>query len=479
VADAPCIVWFRHDLRLSDNRALDAAVARGGPVVPLFVWAPQEAGRWPPGAASRWWLHHSLEALQQRLADVGSPLIVRGGASLDVLESVARETGADAVYWNRDYEPELAARDRAVEEELARGGIDARTFNSRLLFEPWEVATGAGDPYRVFTPFWKACRARPEPERPLPAPRALTAPVEAPESISVADLELLPKIDWTRGIRASWRPGEYEASRRLGEFVGARLEEYSRSRDIPGFEGTSRLSPHLHFGELGPRQVWHAVRSAQAATGESKSAEKYLAEIGWREFAFHLLHHYPSLPDTPLRESFNSFPWRVDRKGLRAWQRGRTGFPIVDAGMRELWSTGWMHNRVRMIVASFLVKDLMIPWQKGAEWFWDTLVDADLASNTQGWQWTAGCGADAAPYFRVFNPVTQGRKFDPEGAYVRRWVPELEKLPSRFVHEPWAAPDEVLERAGVRLGRHYPRPLVDHALARQRALDAFAALPGR
>lgn len=432
------IVWFRLDLRLTDNPALEAARLRGGPIIPVFIWAPEEEHPWSPGAASRWWLHHSLAALDADLRARGSRLILRRGPSLQTLQALLRETGAEAVYWNRRYEPALIARDTQI-----KAALSAQSFNSALLVEPWEMKT-----YRVFTPFWRAVLAKGiSVDRIPPAPRNLPTPANWPKSLPLEELELLPKIDWAAGLRAAWQPGEAGAQEQLRRFVKAAVTRYTAERDRPDLPATSRLSPHLHFGEIGPRQVWAAVAPIADSSGWG-----FLRQLGWREFAHHLLYHFPHTTDQPMRPEFEQFPWQTDPERLRAWQRGRTGFPLVDAGMRELWTTGWMHNRVRMVVASFLVKDLLIPWQEGARWFWDTLVDADLANNTLGWQWTAGCGADAAPYFRVFNPASQAEKFDPHGEYVRRWVPEA------------GTPD-------------YPLPIVDHDEARRRALQAFERLP--
>ncbi len=473
------LLWFRLDLRLTDNPALEAARQRGGPVVPVFVWAPEEEGDWPPGGASRWWLHRSLAALAGDLETRGARLLIRRGPSLASLRQLARETGADAVYWNRRYEPALIARDTAVKEALRADGLRAESFNSALLFEPWTVTNQTGKPFQVFTPFWRHCLAREDPPAPTPAPRRLPGPARAPRSEPLAALELEPTIDWASGLRAAWQPGEAGAAANLRRFLDHAFEQYGEDRNRPDRPGTSRLSPHLHFGEIGPRQVWQALKRHAAQRGWPVTRwrnTQFLAEIGWREFAYHLLYHFPHTPTRPLRAEFARFPWRKEAAWLRAWQRGRTGYPIVDAGMRELWATGWMHNRVRMITASFLVKDLLVDWCAGARWFWDTLVDADLASNTLGWQWTAGCGADAAPYFRIFNPVTQGQKFDPQGDYVRRWVPELARLPTEWIHRPWEAPDEVLRAGGVELGRTYPRPIVSHAIAREVALEALAKI---
>lgn len=470
----PVIVWFRQDLRLTDNPALGAAAQGGRPIVPVYIRDDDAAGRWAPGGAARWWLHGSLESLAAALAGKGASLVLRSGPAADVLQALVAETRASAVYWNRCYEPFAVARDGKIKAALAARGIDAQSFNAALLFEPWTVRTRSGGPHRVFTPFWRACLARPEPARPLPAPTRLASPAGTIRSERLEDWSLRPtRPDWAGGFRATWSPGEAGARARLDAFLASGVSEYKNARDFPGRQGTSRLSPHLHWGEIGPRQVWHAVR---AAAGADAGAETLLTELGWREFSASLLHHFPALPEEPLRPEFARFAWAPDRRALSAWQRGRTGYPIVDAGLRELWATGWMHNRVRMIAASFLVKHLLQPWQDGAAWFWDTLVDADLASNAAGWQWVAGCGADAAPFFRIFNPVLQGEKFDPAGAYVRRWVPELARLPDAVLHKPWTAPAGVLADAGVALGRTYPRPVVEHGAARARALAAFAAL---
>lgn len=473
------LVWFRLDLRLADNPALCAAVAAGAPVVPVYIFAPGEEGSWQPGGASRWWLHRSLIELQRSLAARGSQLCIRASEdSLETLKTLIRECGATRVVWNRRYEPAIRTRDEKVKQALRARGIEAESYPSALLHEPWSVKTRSGGPFQVFTPFWRQCQSIGSPAELLPAPRALRALDVQPYSQSIDSLALTPRIDWTTGLAAAWVPGERGAHARLGRFLHAPLEDYSSRRNEPAEAGTSRLSPHLHFGEIGPRQIFHALRRSAEERGQHSSwrDSQFLTEIGWREFAYHLLYHFPHTPEHPLRASFARFPWRSSATALRAWQRGATGYPIVDAGMRELWSTGWMHNRVRMIAASFLVKDLLLPWSEGARWFWDTLVDADLASNTLGWQWVAGCGADAAPYFRVFNPVTQGERFDPGGSYVRRWVPEISCLTDRWVHRPWEAPAADLYAAGVRLGVTYPHPLVDHEAARRGALGAFASL---
>ena len=450
------VVWFRQDLRLRDNPALAAAAARG-PVLPVFILDDVTPGPWRWGAASRWWLHHSLAALRR---DIGQLTLLRGDAR-EVLPAWIRRTGATAVHWNRCYEPFAIARDTALKAALQADGIDVHSHNGSLLREPWEVATADGGPFRVYTPFWRACMAGRVAD-PLPVP-PLAIDRSAPAGDALEDWSLQPvKPNWAAGWERFWQPGEAGALARLEDFIADNLAEYEGLRDWPGLDMTSRLSPHLHWGEISPRQVWTRVGTASRVLGCEDSVDKFFAEIGWREFAHHLLYHFPQLPERNWRSAFDAYPWRNDRDDLTAWQRGRTGYPLVDAGMRELWQTGWMHNRVRMVAASFLVKHLRIDWRIGEAWFWDTLVDADLANNAAGWQWVAGSGADAAPYFRIFNPVTQGRKFDPHGDYVRRWCPELAHLPDERHPCAVRGPARDLGGAGVELGRTYPRPIVDH-----------------
>ena len=465
------LVWFRRDLRLEDNPALLAAIESGCPVIPVYILDADGEGAWPPGGASRWWLHQSLAALGAALRRRGSALVLRRGGSAAVLRALAAETGARMIFWNRGLEPAALSRDRAVQRELADLPIEISRFNASLLFEPDAVANSSGSPFRVFTPFWRHCLTLPVTPPGPPTPGRWAGPQTWPRSLPLAELKLEPRLGWTAGLAESWEPGEAGALVRLRTFAAGRAAGYAEGRDLPGESATSRLSPHLHFGEVGVRQVWKALGAARG-----RGPEVFRTEIGWREFALHLLHHFPHTPTAPLRPEFAAFPWRTDAVALGAWQRGATGYPIVDAGMRQLWRTGWMHNRVRMIVSSFLVKDLLLPWTAGAAWFWDTLVDADLAANTLGWQWSAGCGADAAPYFRIFNPVLQGRRFDPDGDYVRRWVPELSRLPADCIHDPWTASPETLRRAGVALGGNYPHPIVEHAAARKAALEAFASI---
>jgi deoxyribodipyrimidine photo-lyase len=468
------LVWLRRDLRLADQPALHAAVQRGAPVIPVFIHAPDEEAPWRPGSASNWWLHHSLARLSDALAERGSRLVLRRGGSRDLLLQLARETGADAVFWNRLYEPAAIRRDQMVKESLRAAGLAAESFNAALLNEPWKVRSGNGDPYKVFSPFWKASRQIGIDTPPLPEPDAVLAPGDGswPESEPLDSLGLLPEMCWEQGLAETWTPGEAGALERLRAFLDGPVRRYRDARDIPGQEGTSRLSPHLHFGEVSPRQIVRALRDAGLDL-DSGGAEHFVREIGWREFAHHLLFHFPHTAEEPLNPRFAGFPWREPGDDLAAWQRGETGIPIVDAGMRELWRTGWMHNRVRMIVASLLTKNLRLHWLHGARWFWDTLVDADLASNTLGWQWTAGCGADAAPYFRIFNPVLQGERFDPEGSYVRRYVPQLARVPDASLHAPWAHGRKTVDRS-LRVG--YPDPIVDLQQSREAALEAFGVI---
>lgn len=474
----PTLLWFRSDLRLEDNPALQAAARRGHPVIPVFIWDPETEAPWKPGAASRWWLHYSLKSLDQELRKRKSRLIVRSGKSRQTIESLVKETGSDAVYFNRRYEFSSRKLEETISRFLKKSGLKVESFNSNLLWEPWEIKTKTSTPFQVFTSFYKAALSHDKVQTLAKTP-AWVSPRAWPSSLKVEALKLLPKVDWASGLRKNWKPGSGGAKQNLKKFLAEALRNYSSHRDWPDTLGTSRLSPYLHFGEIGPRQIWQAAQEAvsrQTQRGMANSTEVYLKELTWREFAYHLLYHFPYTSDRPLREKFNKFPWKRNKRLLKAWQRGRTGYPLVDAGMRELWTTGWMHNRVRMVAASFLVKDLLIPWQEGAKWFWDTLVDADLANNSLGWQWTAGCGADAAPFFRIFNPVLQGRKFDPQGNYVKRWLPELEKLSPRWLHCPWEAPKDVLKAANVILGQDYPFPVVDHGQRRKDALGAFKRL---
>ncbi len=473
----PVLLWFRQDLRLADHAALTAALATGRPVIPVYIFDPESEAAWAPGGASRWWLHRSLEDLAAQLATLGAKLIFRAGESLSVLRALGEETGAREVHWQRRYEPDIIARDTRIKEALRSEGWAVASHAGALLHEPWTVQNKSGKPYQVFTPFWKHCLTLPEPPQPLPRPSEWPFSGKAtpwPSSLALSDLGLQPKIPWDAGLQAFWNVGERAAHSRLHAFAEAHFSAYSEDRNRPDLPHTSRLSPYLHHGELTPRQIWHYLAQTYAHQ-PAWQRSTFVTEVGWREFAHHLLFYFPETPQQPLRKEWLSFPTEMAPSLLQAWQKGQTGYPMVDAGMRELWHTGWMHNRVRMIVGSFLVKDLFLPWQSGADWFWDTLVDADLASNTLGWQWTAGCGADAAPYFRVFNPTTQGEKFDPHGAYIRKYLPELAKLPDSYIHRPHEAPAAILAHAGVVLGKTYSKPVVDHNEARKRALAAYAA----
>ncbi len=470
----PAIVWFREDLRLSDNPALAAALATGAPVVCIYVRETGMDGARELGGAAKWWLDKSLRALAADIEKTGGQLVLRTGRAEDVLGAVVRQTGAAAVFWNRRYgEPEKSA-DAALKASLKASGITVQSFNARLLMEPWELKTGAGGYYRVFTPFWRALQAAYHPPAPLAAPKKIKSVRIDSEEIGTWGLHP-SKPDWSAGMADAWSPGEAGAQTRLTAFLDGPVNGYAETRNRPDIEAsTSRLSPHLRLGEIGPAQIWRAVKAGlEPGRLDERSAMVFLSEIAWREFSYVLLNFHPELARQNYNPAFNRMPWRTDGTALRAWQRGQTGYPVVDAGMRQLWHTGWMHNRVRMIVASFLTKHLLLPWQAGEDWFWDTLVDADPAANAASWQWTAGSGADAAPYFRVFNPITQGSKFDETGGYVRTWCPELAGLPDKYLHSPFDAPDNVLRAAKVVLGKTYPKPAVEHSAGRQRALDAY------
>lgn len=474
------LVWFRDDLRIDDNPAIQAAAASSRPIECIYIHDTETIGHRPPGAAVLWWLDKSLRSLATSLEALGSSLTILVGPAASVLPEAVQRSGATAVYWNRRYAKAERETDAELKRSLRAAGCTVETFNAALLHEPWEITSKTGGPMKVFSPFWRTCLARGEPPIPLPAPMRLAgvAPADRLSGVAIDDLGLHPRNpDWSGGMQATWTPGEQGARERLRRFLDRSANGYAANRDRPDMPSTSMLSPFLRFGEISPRRIWHTTQHA-VADGKlgTRDAEKFLAEIGWREFSYHLLFHAEDLTRINVQGRFNAFPWRQDDTLLRRWQRGQTGYPVVDAGMRQLWQTGWMHNRVRMVVASFLVKHLLIDWRAGENWFWDTLVDADPANNPASWQWVAGSGADAAPYFRIFNPISQGTKFDPDGDYVRHYVPELARLPTEDLHAPWLASRETLSRAGVTLGVAYPFPVVDHAAARDRAMAAFQSL---
>jgi len=463
------IVWFRQDLRLADNPALIHACEKGK-IIPAFILDAHDR---QPGGASRWWLHHSLQALEESLGG----LVLRKGDPLSILQGLIDEFDVDCIVWNRGYEPHIVKRDTEIKSTLSENGIEVKSFRGSVVREPWEVQTGSGGPYKVYTPFWKANLAKGIPD-----------PVEGPSSIKLAsigdygdkleDWKLLPTSpNWAKDWNTFWTPGEAGALNRFKAFLGEGLEGYGELRNRPDLPNVSRLSPHIHHGEISPRQLCKlAYERADKSTKHSEDVKKFVAEIGWRDFANHLLFHFPKIPTENWKPAFDNYPWRESQEDLKKWQQGMTGYPMVDAGMRELWHTGYMHNRIRMLVGSFLVKHLQLHWSHGEAWFWDTLLDADMANNTSSWQWIAGSGADAAPYFRIFNPLTQGPKFDPNGDYVRKWCPELSKLPTKLIHAPHEAAPSDLTAAGVRLGETYPEPMVDHKQARERALEGYEAV---
>lgn len=469
---APTIFWFRNDLRLSDNPGFSQAVAEGT-VMPIFISEEESAEAFKMGAASRWWLHHSLEKLDRSLQ---RKLNFYRGNSLEVFKKLLERHRIQAVYWSRSYEPWALQQEQAVAQLLEQKNIPFQSFNASLLWEPCEVLKKDGKPYQVFTPFYvEALSGSAAIRKPLPAPTSMKLCRDQSNLDDLNSLALLSKIPWHHKLQSCWKAGEQEAQEQLKIFLQNGLEGYQQHRDFPAFSATSRLSPHLHFGEISPHQVRHTTQQA-ALKSFKKDADAFLREVAWREFSYYQLFHFPELPWKNFQSKFDPFPWGHNADLLRAWQQGKTGYPIIDAGMRELWQTGTMHNRVRMIVASFLTKNLLIDWRDGAAWFWDTLVDADLASNGLNWQWVAGCGVDAAPYFRIFNPVLQGKKFDAEGEYTRRFLPELSELPKKFLFTPWEASEAILKEAGIILGKTYPFPVVDLQQSREKALQAYHSL---
>ncbi len=465
------LVWLREDLRLRDNPALHYGAARGE-ITPVFIY-PESLG-----GASYWWLHHSLKSLEMAFAEKEVRLILRTGEPEAVLLELADQVEADALVWNRVYSPKGIEQGAALKESCA-GSIETRSFNGQLLIEPTEVLTKQSTPFKVFTPFWRNCVANLQPKEMLDIPN-FTPTSHSIESENLDTWGLLPTTpDWSAGIAERWQPGEEGAQQRLAVFLETVISKYADGRDVPSEENTSMLSPHLAFGEISSKQIWVDTQEAMASRQvSSDNGKKFLSEIGWREFSRYLLVHFPHITKEPFNTKFENFPWHSDSTLLAAWQKGQTGYPIVDAGMRELWATGYMHNRVRMITASFLCKHCLTHWHEGMEWFWDTLVDADIANNTASWQWVAGSGADASPYFRIFNPILQGEKFDKHGEYIKRWVPELAHLGSKYLNKPWEADEETLKSAGITLGVNYPMPIVEHKQARQLALDAYASIKG-
>ena len=476
----PVIMWFRRDLRLADNPALTAAGASGCPVICVYIHDPETRSDRPASGASLWWLDKSLRSLSEDIAEKGGKLLLRKGAAEETLLQIVEETGAVGVFWNRRYGEQERTVDAAIKSELGSRSICAQSFNGSLLTEPWAYKTGSGGHYKVFSPYWRTVQADYQPHERLAAPETLAECDLASDTID--DWQLHPTYpDWSRGFDPVWTPGEAGARARLRAFLDGPVNQYAEDRNRPDLsDGTSRLSPHLRFGEISPVTVWRSVQhEIQSGNADEKNAMVFLSEIAWREFSYVLLFHHPELATENYNASFENMPWRSDEVELKAWQRGQTGYPIVDAGMRQLWTTGWMHNRVRMIVASFLTKHLLIHWAEGEQWFWDTLVDACPAANAASWQWTAGSGADAAPYFRVFNPITQGEKFDETGDYVKAWCPELIELPRKYLYSPWTAPESVLKEAGIELGKDYPLPLVEHKEGRERALAAYETMKER
>ena len=463
------IMWFRHDLRITDNPALNEA-CRSGDIIPIYIHDNHNNQSKQIGSASKWWLHQSLISLNN---DLDGGLITLTGDPIKIIPKVVNDSGASSVVWNRNYEPWQITRDKTIKTKLEENGLKVKTFNGSLLWEPWKILNQSGTPYKVFTPFYrKGCLNADPPRIPEAKPNKINV-VTLDDGFDVESLDLMPKIKWYKSMEKTWNPGEEGAKRKLYQFLDGPVNHYKTDRDFPGTKGTSRLSPHLHFGEISPNQVWHAALLNQNIQKVGKDLFHFLSELGWREFSYYLLYHFPEITNKNFNTTFDNYPWSSVTSTFDAWKRGRTGVPIVDAGMRELWETGYIHNRVRMIVGSYLVKNLNIDWRDGEEWFWDCLVDADLAANCASWQWVAGSGADAAPFFRIFNPILQGEKFDKDGNYVRKYCPELSKLPNKYIHQPWEAPQEILNESEIVLGIDYPTPIVDLKESRNDALAKY------
>ena len=469
------VVWFRKDLRLHDNPALWEA-AQQGEIIPVFIWSEAEEREYVKSEAARWWLHHSLIALKLQLESHGLTLILRRGSSFEQLHSICEETEADAVFYGERYEPAIVKRDRLISLQLLSCVSDVRSFSSNLLFPPGDLLNQKNEPYKVFTSFWKRTM-RESVTRPLPIPADMKLYDAEIPSLQVEELRLLPENNWHEKFHKYWEPGEKGAIARWEQFKDNGLWRYIEGRDIPSAESVSLLSPHLVWGDISVRSIWHSAKryiDEQPDENIRSDVDAFLRQLIWREFAYHQLIHFPIMLHTPLRHQFKEFSWHASDENLLSWQRGLTGYPLVDAGMRELRETGAIHNRVRMVVASFLVKHLLISWVEGSHWFRKTLVDYDAANNAMGWQWVAGTGIDAAPYFRIFNPILQSQKFDSDGQYIRKWIPELGHMPKKYIHVPWTAPEDVLLESGVVLGETYPYPIIDHSVARLRALEAYA-----
>ncbi|MEM7194696.1 MAG: deoxyribodipyrimidine photo-lyase [Pseudomonadota bacterium] len=473
---SPAVVWFRRDLRLHDNPALQQALNAHQKIILVYISENEELAPWTSGAASNWWLHQSLQSLISDLAETGAHLTLLQGPAEAALHAICQQHNISHVYWNRLYDPETVTRDKAVKASLQAAGVQVQSFGGYLLREPWETLNKQGEPYRVYTPFSKNYFVLPPVETPASTPVNLQNRTLTCAGSALNDFHLLPGKDWGHRLANHWSPGEKPALSRLQEFLTSAVFDYKDARDIPAVDGISRMSAHLHFGEISSRQIWHAVQQQGVAQSKEDAVFPFLRQLIWRDFAHHLLFHFPHTTHSPFLPMFEKFPWQQNKEFLQAWQRGRTGIPLVDAAMQELWLTGWMHNRTRMLVASLLTKNGLIHWIEGARWFWDTLVDANLANNTMGWQWTAGCGVDAAPYFRIFSPTRQGERFDVEGRYVKRWVPELAEIPNRYIHEPWRAGESVLDDAGLDRNSIYRQPIVDLSTTRTRALALYKEL---
>ena len=467
------LLWFRIDLRLSDNPALQNAINLNRPIIPIYIHDDEDASQRKLGEASKWWLFHSLKNLSLELNGIGSRLLYFSGKAEKNIQKIINETNSDTVMWNRRYEPWAIKRDALIKEKLNNQGIKVASFNSNLLFEPWKIKSKIGNPLKVFTPFKNALLSKNLNSKIIKEPKNILSPKSWPTSLNLYDLKLLDKNNWSDKFDKIWKPGNKEAKLKLDLFIKNRISNYDNNRNIPGLEGTSKLSPHLRFGEISPKEIFETIHF-NVAKHHLKSIETFKSEIIWREFAHNLLWLFPKIHNKSIKKKFENFKWNYNKKNFDLWTKGLTGYPIVDAGMRELWSTGWMHNRVRMIAASFLTKHLLLPWQLGETWFWNTLIDADPASNPSGWQWVAGCGADAAPYFRIFNPILQGQKFDPKGIYIKKFLPELKTLSPKFIHEPWKADSAILKNSDINLGETYPLPIVDHQFSRKRALKQYA-----